>query len=151
MHPKPLLDFEQIKQIIKQRYPFLMVDKVLKLNKNHSIVTQKNVTGNEPYFKGYFPQKAVMPGAFIMEGMAQSSILLFYLSNGDSGQSENNLFLFVGANGKFIHPVYPGDVLIMEVENVKTISSAAIVKSIATVDNTVVTEAQLTFSLARSP
>ena len=71
-----MLNFEEIKKLVPQRYPFLMLDKVLELEKGKRIVVIKNVSGNEPYFLGHFPEKAIMPGAFIIEGMGQAAIIL---------------------------------------------------------------------------
>ena len=141
------LDFEGIKKLLPQRYPFLMVDRVLRFEAEQRITTLKNITANEPHFLGHFPEKAIMPGAFIMEGMAQSAILLFSLSRSDAAIKDNNLFLFAGVKGKFLKSVFPGDTLIMEIEVIKMLSRAAIVKAVAKVEDVLVSRAELTFSL----
>lgn len=143
---KVFMEFEEIKKYLPQRYPFLMLDKVLEFIRGEKIIALKNVSSNEPYFVGHFPERAVMPGALIMEAMAQSSILLFSLSKEDH-LKEKNLFLFAGAKGKFLKPVLPGDSLILVVDVIKMFSTAAIVKAIAKVNEEIVCKAELTFSM----
>jgi len=143
---KAVLSFEDIKKILHQRYPFLMVDKVLEYKINQSITTIKNVTANEPHFQGHFPERSIMPGALIMEGIAQSAIILFSLSNRFINPKDY-LFLFYSVKGKFIKPVYPGDVLFMEIEAVKILSKVAMIKAVAKVDDEIIAKAQLSFSL----
>lgn len=143
---KTVLSFEEIKKIIHQRYPFLMVDKILDYEKNQSITALKNVSANEPFFQGHFPEFSIMPGALIMEGIAQSSIVLFALSN-NILNPKDFLFLFYSVKGKFIKPVFPGDQLIMEIKVIKILSKAAMIKAEAKVDGKLVAKSQLTFSL----
>lgn len=139
------LDFEQTKRMLPQRYPFLMVDRVTEYVPGEKIVAVKNVTGNEPYFQGHFPEEAIMPGALILEGMAQTAILFFRLSQPDS-QDQGKRYLFGEVKAKFISPVVPGDTLKFEVIPIKLISIGAIVKAVATVGTKIVTKAELSFS-----
>lgn len=122
-----------------------MVDKVISYSHHVEIITVKNVTANEPHFNGHFPDYAIMPGALILEGLAQSAILLFALSNNKKETTEKPLYLFGNVEAKFIQPVIPGDQLIFKVNVVKMISNAAVVTGIATVNQQIITKAQLTF------
>jgi 3-hydroxyacyl-[acyl-carrier-protein] dehydratase len=71
-----MLDFEEVKKYLPQQFPMLMVDRVLTYEKGKAITAIKNVTGNELFFQGHFPEKAIMPGAFILEGLGQCSVIL---------------------------------------------------------------------------
>ena len=143
-----MLNFEEIKKLVPQRYPFLMLDKVLELEKGKRIVVIKNVSGNEPYFLGHFPEKAIMPGAFIIEGMGQAAIILFRLSQEDKDfNNEEYYFGFASAKARFLKPVFPGDQIVMEIKMVKMISDAAVIKGVATVDGEVVTKGTMSFAV----
>jgi len=99
-------DFEQIKLVLKHRYPFLLLDRVVELEKERRIVAQKNVSGNEPYFVGHFPQEAVMPGVLMVESIAQSLAFLIGLSMGPDAPL---LYLLSVDSMRFTSPVRPGD------------------------------------------
>jgi beta-hydroxyacyl-ACP dehydratase FabZ len=114
---KELLDIEEILKILPHRYPFLLVDRVLELEKGKSIVAIKNVTYNEHFFQGHFPQKKVMPGVLIFEAVAQAGGILLYHSIPDP--QKTLVFLSTINNAKFRRPVVPGDQLRLEVEIVK--------------------------------
>ena len=145
------IKFEEIKQLLPQKFPFLMVDRVLSLEKGKSIVAIKNVSGNEIHFLGHFPNMAVFPGALILEGMAQTAILLFRKSyEGDVDLDDPNVMFFFGAvNSRFLHPVVPGDQLKMEVKVVKAYSSGGMVEGVASVDGRTVAKGELTFGVKR--
>ncbi|MFK0571896.1 3-hydroxyacyl-ACP dehydratase FabZ [Endozoicomonas sp.] len=103
---------EEIKEILPHRYPFLLVDRVLHVDiENGSIECLKNVSSNEPYFNGHFPQHPIMPGVLIVEAMAQSAgILGYHIRNTDS----ETIYYFAGADKvRFRTPVVPGDQLIL--------------------------------------
>ncbi len=107
-------DFEQIKTVLKHRYPFLLLDRVVELEKERRIVAQKNVSGNEPYFVGHFPQEAVMPGVLMVEAIAQS--LAFLVGHGMSTSEASHaplLYLLSVDSMRFTSPVRPGDRLII--------------------------------------
>ena len=140
-----VLNFEQIKALLPQRFPFLMLDRITDYEPEKRIIGMKNVTGNESFFQGHFPEEAIMPGALILEAMAQTAIIFFNLSQ--SGQDKSgHRFLFGGIKAKFFKPVVPGDTLKIEVTPIKVISSGAIVEASAMVDEDMVAKAELSFS-----
>ncbi len=109
-------NFLKILDALPHRYPFLMVDKVLEIVQGESIKTQKCVSINEPHFQGHFPDLPVMPGILLVEAMAQSGAILAYESNKFDLKTKC-LYITSIQNAKFISPVYPGDVLNIEVVN----------------------------------
>jgi 3-hydroxyacyl-[acyl-carrier-protein] dehydratase len=107
---------EQIQQLLPHRYPFLLVDRVVEIVPDKSVVALKNVTINEPFFNGHFPGHPVMPGVLIVEAMAQAAGLLTQISNRMKGNTESPLFYLVKVdNARFNAPVVPGDQLRLEV------------------------------------
>ncbi len=142
-----MLNFEEIRELVPQKYPFMFIDKVLELQKESRIVCLKNVSGNEPFFVGHFPDFAIMPGVLIVEALAQAAIILFKKSF-DTEQNKDKVFLLASANVRFSKPVFPGDQLTLEIDIEKVISSAAIVKGVAKVGDKVVTKATLSFGVA---
>ena len=142
-----MLNFEEVRKLVPQKYPFMFIDKVIELQKESRIVCLKNISGNEPFFAGHFPDFAIMPGVLIVEALAQASIILFKKSF-DTEQNKDKVFLLASANVRFSKPVFPGDQLTLEVDIEKVISSAAIVKGVAKVGDKVVTKATLSFGLA---
>ncbi|MCH8292070.1 3-hydroxyacyl-ACP dehydratase FabZ [Candidatus Poribacteria bacterium] len=112
------IKFDEVKALLPQKFPFLMVDRVISLEKGKKAVAIKNITGNEIFFQGHFPNMAVMPGALIIESMAQTAIILFRKSYEDDDatlEDEDTLFFFGGAKVRFFKPVVPGDQLQIEV------------------------------------
>jgi 3-hydroxyacyl-[acyl-carrier-protein] dehydratase len=142
-----MLNFEEVRELVPQKYPFLFIDKVIELQKESRIVCLKNISGNEPFFAGHFPDFAIMPGVLIVEALAQASIILFKKSF-DTEQNKDKVFLLASANVRFSKPVFPGDQLTLEIDIEKVISSAAIVKGVAKVGDKVVTKATLSFGVA---
>jgi|MGYP003889160389 3-hydroxyacyl-[acyl-carrier-protein] dehydratase len=140
------LSFEDIKKIIPQRFPFIMIDKIIDIEPGKSATAIKNISGNDIFFLGHFPDKAVMPGAAIIEAMAQASIVLFATAKGD-GNGKPQIYLFGSVKARFHHPVFPGDQLIIKVENVKSLPNGAYVSGEAFVDEKKVSEAELVFSV----
>jgi len=147
------LNFEQIKKLIPQRFPFIMIDKVLELEPGRHAVAVKNVSGNDIFFLGHFPEKAIMPGAAIIEAMAQAAIILFAslpphppLTKGKRG-GKRPLYYFGSVKARFLHPVVPGDQLVIKVASVKTLPTGAYVSAEAFVDDKKVSEAELVFSV----
>jgi 3-hydroxyacyl-[acyl-carrier-protein] dehydratase len=108
---KPIaIDINQILKLLPHRYPFLLVDRVLELEPRKSITALKNVTMNEPFFQGHFPDFPVMPGVLIIEALAQTAALLTF----SEVREENAIYYFAGIDGaRFKRPVLPGDQLIM--------------------------------------
>jgi 3-hydroxyacyl-[acyl-carrier-protein] dehydratase len=144
--------YEEIRQLLPQKFPFIMVDRVVDLVKGKSAVGIKNVSANEIHFLGHFPNMAVFPGALILEGMAQTAILLFRKSNeGDPSAMDdpNVLFFFGAANARFLKTVVPGDQLRMEIEIIKAYSTGGMVKGVATVDGQIVAKGEMSFGMKR--
>jgi 3-hydroxyacyl-[acyl-carrier-protein] dehydratase/UDP-3-O-[3-hydroxymyristoyl] N-acetylglucosamine deacetylase/3-hydroxyacyl-[acyl-carrier-protein] dehydratase len=132
--------------MLPHRYPFLLVDKVLEMEKGKSIVAIKNVTINEPFFQGHFPIHRVMPGVLVVEALAQAGGILLYNS---IPNPDDKLVLFSKIdNLKFRKPVIPGDQIRLEVEIVKLRTRVGHVKVRALVDKEVVTEGEIWASLA---
>lgn len=140
------LDFEEIKKLIPQRFPFIMLDKVIELNPGERVVAFKNVSGNDMVFLGHFPEKAIMPGALIIESMAQASIILFATSGKNDGVDKKPIYYFGSVKARFLHPVVPGDQLKIQVDVVKILPNGAYVSGEAFVDDKKVAEADLVFS-----
>ncbi|MDP1742079.1 MAG: 3-hydroxyacyl-ACP dehydratase FabZ [Polaromonas sp.] len=110
-----MMDIHQILSQLPHRYPFLLVDRVLELEKGKRIKALKNVTINEPFFTGHFPHRPVMPGVLMLEAMAQAAALLAFDMQGIR-PDDKTVYYFAGIDGaRFKRPVEPGDQLIMEV------------------------------------
>ncbi len=144
----PILDIEEIRNILPHRYPMLLVDRILELEPER-IVGIKNVTVNEPFFRGHFPDFPVMPGVLIVEAMAQVAGVLVLKSIPDRA---SRLVLLAGIdNAKFRRPVLPGDQLRIEMTVVKKKASVAKMQGVATVDGAVVAEVEVLCKLADRP
>ena len=136
----PLLDIQAIRDILPHRYPMLLVDAILELEEER-IVGIKNVTVNEPFFVGHFPDFPVMPGVLIVEAMAQVAGVLVLKSIPDR---KNKLVLLASINeAKFRRPVLPGHQLRIEMKVTKRKASIAKMHGQATVDGLIVAEAEL--------
>lgn len=110
------MEIGQILEYLPHRYPFLLVDRVISCEPGKSIVALKNVTINEPYFQGHFPNYPVMPGVLIIESMAQAAAILTFHSE-KAKPDKGSVYFFVGIdNARFKKPVVPGDTLRLEVE-----------------------------------
>ncbi|MCX7845387.1 MAG: 3-hydroxyacyl-ACP dehydratase FabZ [Dictyoglomaceae bacterium] len=133
-------------RILPHRYPFLMIDRVLELKKGESIKTLKNVSINEPFFIGHFPEKPVMPGVLIIEALAQSAGILIFLSYAEEGK---NYFAYLtGVNNmKFKKQVLPGDTLILEVKLKQSLKNIFKFDGVAKVDNDIVAGGEVTLAL----
>jgi 3-hydroxyacyl-[acyl-carrier-protein] dehydratase len=140
------LDFEEIRKLIPQRFPFIMIDKVIDIQPGKEATAIKNISGNDIFFLGHFPQKAVMPGAAIIEAMAQASIILFATEK-RTEYDKVPLYYFGSVKARFYHPVVPGDQLRIRVVSVKSMPKGAYVSGEASVDDKKVSEAELVFSV----
>ncbi|MDP2264005.1 MAG: 3-hydroxyacyl-ACP dehydratase FabZ [Hydrogenophaga sp.] len=110
-----MMDIHQILKQLPHRYPFILVDRVLELEKGKSIKALKNVTINEPFFGGHFPHRPVMPGVLMLEAMAQAAALLAFDTLGAT-PDDKTVYYFAGIDGaRFKRPVEPGDQLVMDV------------------------------------
>ena len=143
------MDIHEILKRLPHRYPFLLVDRVLELDKGKRIKALKNVTMNEPFFTGHFPNRPVMPGVMMLEALAQASAILAFDNLGVL-PDDNTVFYFVGIdNARFKKPVEPGDQLVLH--STLERSKAGIVKfaAHATVADTVVVSADLMCTMRR--
>jgi 3-hydroxyacyl-[acyl-carrier-protein] dehydratase len=140
------MTFEEVKLCLKQRFPMLMVDRVLELEPGKSIKTLKNVSGNEIQLLGHFPDFAIMPGTCMIEAIGQSASLLFSHTTG-TGMKPGELMALAAVNDmRFLAPVLPGHTLIMEVKILKMTDQAALIEGAASVDNVVVARGKLSFA-----
>ena len=135
------MDIKEIMNIIPHRYPFLLIDKVIKIEEN-KITAIKNVTANEYYFQGHFPTEPVMPGVLIIESLAQAGAVALLSKDEFKGK----IAYFAGINNaKFRRKVVPGDTLRLEVELTKIRGKAGVGYGIAYLDDKKVCEGELTF------
>lgn len=141
-----MLDIKQIQEIIPHRYPFLLIDAIDELEAGKRAVGRKNVTMNEYFFQGHFPQQPVMPGVLIIEALAQTGAVALL-----SMQEYKGKIAYFAAvdKAKFRANVVPGDTLKLEVEIIKMKGTIGIGKAIAYVKDKKVTEAELTFAIGK--
>jgi len=141
------INIKEILDMLPQRYPFIMVDRILEFEAGKRITGLKNVTINEPYFQGHFPGEPVMPGVLILEGMAQVSSMLAYLSYPE--MLAGRLIYFAGLDGvRFRKVVRPGDQVIFKLELVKMKRNISKMNGRSYVDGQLVAEAELMASFA---
>jgi len=131
------MDINEIKNLLPHRYPFLLVDRVLEFNAGESLVGIKNVSVNEPFFQGHFPEKPVMPGVLILEALAQATGLLAFSTENQGAQRETLYYLVGIDNARFKQPVVPGDQLRLEVTVTKQKRGIWVFDTRATVDGKV--------------
>lgn len=143
-----ILDIRAIQEVLPHRYPFLLVDRIIELEEDR-IVGIKNVTLNEPYFAGHFPDFPVMPGVLILEAMAQVAGVLVLKQMPD--RDRKLVFLATIEQAKFRRPVVPGDQLRIEVKFTKRKPAAAKMQARAMVDGAVVAEAEMMCRLLDRP
>jgi 3-hydroxyacyl-[acyl-carrier-protein] dehydratase len=137
------MDIHRILKRLPHRYPFLLVDRVLELEKNVRIKALKNVTINEPFFSGHFPVRPVMPGVLMLEALAQAAALLSFESM-DVEPGDDMVVYFVGIDGaRFKRPVEPGDQLLLEASIERAKSGIYKFKTRATVGGETAVEAEL--------
>lgn len=145
---EPLMDVNRIRELLPHRYPFLLVDKIIDKGDNY-IVGVKNVTGNEPFFVGHFPQEPVMPGVLQVEAMAQTGGLLV-LSTVDDPEKHSTYFMKID-NVKFRNKVVPGDTLIFHVSFMTPLRrGCAIMKGYAFVGEKIVTECEFMAQIVKN-
>ncbi|MFA5250352.1 MAG: 3-hydroxyacyl-ACP dehydratase FabZ [Parachlamydiales bacterium] len=142
--PASLLTIAEIKKILPHRYPFLMVDKVVKIDlEKNLIVAQKNVTANEEFFLGHFPESPIMPGVLILEALAQTGGILVHQKT----KTTKIALLLNVSEARFRRPVLPGDVLVLQVEALHISNNGGKILAKALVEDQVAVEAELSFAL----
>ena len=148
--PTQTMDITEIMSILPHRYPLLLIDRILEMERKTRIVALKNVTVNEPHFTGHFPNFPIMPGVLIIEALAQAGGALLLTEIPDR---ESKLMVFTGIDdAKFRKPVVPGDQLRLEVTVLNWRTSAVRMRGVATVDGKVACEATIMCALtSRTP
>jgi 3-hydroxyacyl-[acyl-carrier-protein] dehydratase len=139
------LDINQIIKLMPYRYPFVLLDKIIEIIPRIKAVGVKNVTVNEPFFQGHFPEKPIMPGVLIIESIAQVTVVLYKFRN--SLVPDVNYDIILGSvKARLFHPVYPGDQMIIEVIAEKFISTGGISRGNCTVNGNKVCVADIGFA-----
>jgi beta-hydroxyacyl-ACP dehydratase FabZ len=137
-----MLDVKKILKSVPHRYPFLLVDRIVEIHGSEKVVGIKNVSINEPFFQGHFPEKPVMPGVLICEAMAQVGAI--FAHNARGGVADNRVFVLTGLDKvKFKRPVEPGDQLRMELTCLKRRGSFSKMQGTAMVDGKLVAQAEI--------
>ena len=140
------IDINQIMKLLPHRYPFLLVDRVLEFTPRQSITAIKNVTINEPFFQGHFPDFPVMPGVLIIEALAQTAALLTFTEE----KADDAVYYFAGIDGaRFKKPVLPGDQLVMVATYQREKAGIYKFHVKATVDGELAAEADITCAVRR--
>ena len=139
---KKEIDIQEIMRLLPHRYPFLMVDRITSLIPNHTVKGIKNVTINEPFFQGHFPDRPIFPGVLILEGLAQAGGCMAFCSVPE--MIGEKLVYFAGIDkARFRKPVFPGDQIEYRLELLKHKRLLMVMQGQAFVDDQLVTEAQL--------
>jgi 3-hydroxyacyl-[acyl-carrier-protein] dehydratase len=146
-----MMDIHKILKQLPHRYPILLVDRVLEIEKGVRIKALKNVSINEPHFQGHFPHRPVMPGVLMLEALAQAAALLAFDTLGET-PDDQTVYYFAGIDGaRFKRPVEPGDQLILEVELDRMKSGIFKFKALAKVGDEIATEAELMCTMRKIP
>ena len=140
------LNFEQIKEIIPQRFPFLMLDRIIDVEPGVRVVGVKNLSGNEWFYQGHFPKRAVTPGAMISEAIAQTGIVFFHAAQ---PTLRDVTYLLGSFKIRFLSPIWPGDQMRITVVPVRLMQGSGILAAEVTVDSRVVVKGE--FGLTAKP
>ena len=136
------LDISKVMELLPHRYPFLLIDRVVEIEQGRSLSAIKNVTINEPFFQGHFPNQPIMPGVLILEAMAQATGLLAFTEMGAAHKSK--LYVLVGIDkSRFRGQVVPGDQLVLNISLKRNMRGIGMYKCEALVDGEVVAEAEM--------
>lgn len=138
-----MMNTEEIKTLIPQRYPFLMLDRVVEIKPGESIKAYKNISINEDYFRGHFPDTAVFPGALTAEAMAQAACILFKKS---MPGAKVTMPYITNMKIRFLKPVVPGDQLEVIVRSVKMIQTGGVFETEARVCENIIAKGEMTFA-----
>ena len=141
-----MMNLEGIKKILPHRYPFLLVDRVLEVQKGEYCKALKNISGNEEVFQGHFPSQAVFPGVMIIEAMAQTAGIV--INSGQAGDNSNGIVFFAGIDkAKFRIPVIPGDQLLLETNLINQRRNFWVFEGKASVENKLAAQAEIKLML----
>jgi 3-hydroxyacyl-[acyl-carrier-protein] dehydratase len=141
----PLMTFKEVRELLKQRFPMLMVDIVLELVPEKRIVAVKNVTGNEIQFLGHFPELAIMPGTLIVEAFGQAASILFSQTT-SLGMRPGEFLVLALIDMRFLVPVVPGDRMEINVQILKIAGDITLVEGVVSVSGTIVARGKLGFA-----
>ena len=141
------LDLEAIKAIIPQRFPFLMLDRVIEIVPGERVIGVKNLSGNEWFYQGHFPEKAITPGAMILESVAQAGIIFFHFYLPERRQDVT--YLLGSAKIRFLEPVFPGSQLKITITPIRLTSKAGILSGEVSVEGCIVVRGE--FALGTKP
>jgi 3-hydroxyacyl-[acyl-carrier-protein] dehydratase len=142
------MTYHELRRLLPQQFPLIMVDRVQEHVQGTRLVGVKNVSGNDIFFLGHFPGRAILPGALIFEGMAQCCVLLFQLAYAPLGTDE--IAVFGSVNGRFLKVVEPGDQLVFEAEAIKMTPEMGLFKVVARVGAEQVARAELSMGKKRA-
>jgi 3-hydroxyacyl-[acyl-carrier-protein] dehydratase len=145
------MDIGEVLAHLPHRFPFLLVDRIRSIELGKRIVALKNVTINEPFFQGHFPERPIMPGVLILEAMAQVAGILVFKTQGDKPQADSVYYLAGIDNARFKRPVVPGDQLEIEVLLERGVRGVWKFGCTARVDGAVVCEADMLCSVRKAP
>lgn len=142
------MDFEEVRRLLPQSYPMLMIDRVTELEPGVRVVAQKAVSGNESFFQGHFPGMAIMPAALVLEALAQATIVLTRKSGELKGGAPEAdvVYLFGSVHAKMQRPVFPGDLLRLESRITKLFGEGGAAEGVASVDGKPCVTAEMFFS-----
>ncbi len=141
-----MMSFEEIKEILPHRYPFLLVDRILEVQKGKYCKALKNISGNEEIFQGHFPSHAVLPGVMIIEALAQTAGIVIHSDENETSSRE--IVFFAGIDkAKFRIPVVPGDQLILETTLINQRRNFWVFEGNASVDDKLAAQAEIKLML----
>ena len=141
-----MMSLEEIKKILPHRYPFLLVDRVLEVQKGKYCKALKNISGNEEVFQGHFPSQAVLPGVMIIEALAQTAGIVIHSGKDEASSSE--IVFFAGIDkAKFRIPVVPGDQLVLEISLINQRRNFWVFEGKASVDDKLAAQAEIKLML----
>ena len=141
-----MMSLEEIRNILGHRYPFLLVDRVLEVQKGKYCKALKNISGNEEVFQGHFPSQAVLPGVMIIEALAQTAGIVIHSGKDDASSSE--IVFFAGIDkAKFRIPVVPGDQLVLEISLINQRRNFWVFEGKASVDDKLAAQAEIKLML----
>ena len=141
------LGCREIKKLIPQRFPFILIDRVVDIVPGKEALAIKNITSNDILLLGHFPDMPIMPGVAIIEAMAQTAIILFAVKSNEEQGTKKPLYFLGSVKARFLHPVVPGDQLKIKVLSKRALPTGAFVSAEATVEDKKVSEAELIFSV----